>query len=488
MMRKCPAVLTALLLSASLWADNSHLKQTPEDCSDRFLSRHFDAVLPCYLMEDDPAYQWHKQSSSTEQVKLDGKEHSVRVDFLEMNSLRWKAGEEHQVNHPVWKHRIRVYIPSHVSQDSALLYINGGTLYPKDSEAKPSPLNDDLYFAEIAARTQTVVVDLKDIPNQYLQFGSKPPLKEDDLIAYTWEQFLSNPSKNYHWPLRLPMVKATIKTMDTLQSYMKQQNTRINHFVLTGGSKRGWTAWLTAAMDNRVSAVMPMVIDVLNLQVSMAHHNKTYNGWAPAVKSYYHLMPQLGTEAMDKLMQVVDPYSYLPLLKMPKLIITASGDDFFVPDSSRFYFDELKGGKWMRVLPDQRHFIVKQDRTLVTRTIESFYAAVVEERPLPDILWNLSDSYLNIQTSVPPKSAFLWQANNPEKKDFRTSPDNPTVSKFNSQPVQFKCKDICRLSIPEPSVKKGWSAYYVELNYGNSPYRDLTFTTRVFISPDTPSN
>ena len=47
----------------------------------------------------------------------------------------------------------------------------------------------------------------------------------------------------------------------------------INHFVLTGGSKRGWTAWLAAAVDSRVTAVSPIVSDLLNMKKSFAHTN-----------------------------------------------------------------------------------------------------------------------------------------------------------------------------------------------------------------------
>ena len=43
---------------------------------------------------------------------------------------------------------------------------------------------------------------------------------------------------------------------------------KVDKFVVSGGSKRGWTTWTTAAVDRRVVAIMPAVIDLLNLEKS----------------------------------------------------------------------------------------------------------------------------------------------------------------------------------------------------------------------------
>jgi PhoPQ-activated pathogenicity-related protein len=42
-------------------------------------------------------------------------------------------------------------------------------------------------------------------------------------------------------------------------------------------------------------------------------------------------------------MAIVDPFSYRDRLTMPKFLIHGTQDEFFVPDSSRYYFDDLKG-------------------------------------------------------------------------------------------------------------------------------------------------
>ena len=466
-------------------ATPEHIREIPDNCSDSYLPQHLDKVLPCYLSKPDPAYQWQSEASTTVSTAVSGKTHSVRVYSLELQSLRWKEAEPDKVSHPLWKHRLTVYQPEKVNSVTALLYINSGTLYPPSPDAptgKGSP--DDIDLAHIAASTRSVVVDLKDIPNQFLRFGEGPPLKEDAIIAYTWKRFLQNPGKNYNWPLRLPMVKSTMRAMDTVQAFMKKKNIRLENFVLTGASKRGWTVWLTAAMDNRVSAIVPMVIDVLNLQVSMQHHHSSYRRWAPAVKDYLELMPLLGSDKMDKLMRVVDPYSYRHLLNIPKYIITASGDDFFLPDSSRFYFDELRGDKWQRVLPDLRHYIIRMDKQRVSDTLEAFYGAFIEQRPMPEIHWEQKKNVLKVYSSQPPKFARLHSARNPLARDFRKSEDNPGVTGFSAEPITFKCSNGCRAKVELKEPEKGWKAQFVELGFANTPYQDLVFTTRVFVIPD----
>ena len=41
------------------------------------------------------------------------------------------------------------------------------------------------------------------------------------------------------------------------------------------------------------------------------------------------------------LIRIEDPYSYRYRLTMPKFIVNAAGDQYFLPDSSQFYFAGL---------------------------------------------------------------------------------------------------------------------------------------------------
>ena len=85
------------------------------------------------------------------------------------------------------------------------------------------------------------------------------------------------------WPLRLPMTKSAVRAMDTMTSFTASQDgggVAVEEFVVMGGSKRGWTTWTTAAVDHRVIAIMPVVIDLLNIEPSFKHHYEVYGRYA----------------------------------------------------------------------------------------------------------------------------------------------------------------------------------------------------------------
>ena len=71
----------------------------------------------------------------------------------------------------------------------------------------------------------------------------------------------------------------------------------IRRFVVAGASKRGWTTWTTAAVDRRVVAIAPAVIDALRVVPSFTRHWQAYGFWAPAVQDYVDqgIMSRMGT-------------------------------------------------------------------------------------------------------------------------------------------------------------------------------------------------
>ena len=349
-----------------------YLKPTTDHCTLPLEKQPLEQVLPCYLQQPDDAFDYKLEQTSEVSDK------NLWIYSFTLFSQHWEPGGAGSVDHSIWQHRVTVYVPKAVKNSTALLYINGGTLYP---EPKPSePDQQEIDFARIASETNSIVVDLKDVPNQSLSFSGEGTFKEDDLIAHTWKKFLKDTTQNRHWLLRLPMVKSAVRTMDMVQEFMKKKNTEVSGFVVSGGSKRGWTAWLTSAMDSRVTMVAPMVIDILNLRPNMKHHENAYGYWAPAInRSYKDLKDDINSEEMSKLLTIIDPYSYLKFLNIPKYIISASADDFFLPDSTQFYFDDLPSNKWLRMLPNERHYIVRSNASLVTDTLLSIYGAHLNE-------------------------------------------------------------------------------------------------------------
>jgi PhoPQ-activated pathogenicity-related protein len=393
--------------------------------------------------------------------------------LLHMTSQQWRGPNE--VNRPIWRHWVTIYKPEAVNSSIGLLFITGGS----DDE---HPKLDSM-LASIATTTKSVVTELRDIPNQPLTFAGDPfgPRKEDEIIAYTWRKFIDTGDAN--WPLRLPMTKAAVRAMDTVTSFLETLQpppVRVDHFVVAGESKRGWTTWTTAAVDRRVVAIVPIVIDVLNVIRSFQHHYRCYGFWAPAVKDYFDmkLMDVMDTKRYRELMAISDPYSYRDRYTMPKLLINSAGDQFFLPDSSRFYFDELPGEKYLSYEPNSDHSLKGTD---LKEAFTAFYQSVLDGSKRPSFQWTFEhDNAIRVTTKETPAAVKLWQASNPEHRDFRLESVGPIYRSSLLEP-ESPSVYVARIA----KAEKGWTAFFVELTYQSDGKYPFKFTTAVRVVPDT---
>ena len=109
--------------------------------------------------------------------------------------------------------------------------------------------------------------------------------------------------------------------------------------------------------------------------------------WSFALEPYYseNLTNYFDDDRFDKLAAVVDPFTYRSRLTMPKMVISATGDEFFAPDDSYAWFDELAkyGPTYLRLLPNAEHSLVipgnpvqKASGPAVTKSIRAFHLAV----------------------------------------------------------------------------------------------------------------
>ena len=81
-------------------------------------------------------------------------------------------------------------------------------------------------------------------------------------------------------------------------------------------------------------------------------------------------MQRMDHPRLAELYAIEDPYSYRDRLTMPKFIVNSAGDEFFLPDSSQFYFDDLKGEKYLRYVPNSNHSLKDTD---AVESIIAFY-------------------------------------------------------------------------------------------------------------------
>ena len=418
-------------------------------------------ALDRYIAKPDPAYKYRLVRT----IQLQG----ATAYLIDMTSQHYLTRKE--VNRPEWRHWVTIIQPDKVRHTTGLLYIGGGN----NDGRMPQPRSD---LAKIALATQSVVTSIRMVPNQPLIFkDDNRPRSEDAIIAYTWDKFLKTGDEK--WPLRLPMTKAAVRALDTVSSFLKTKKVNIDKFVVTGASKRGWTTWSTAAVDRRVVAIIPIVIDMLNVEPSFRHHRNAYGRYAEAVHDYVDLriMDWMGKPQFTKLKRIEDPYEYRDRLTMPKLILNSAGDQFFLPDSWQFYWRDLKGPKHLRYVPNTGHGLRDSD---ALETLLAYYHAILNKAPLPEYDWKVEKAgTLTVTTKAKPIEVRLWQAHNPNARDFRIDKLGP---KWASQPLKPDKDGVYTALAPKPS--KGWTAYMIELTFPGK-LRPQKYTTGVVVTPVT---
>lgn len=414
------------------------------------------APLKDYVSRPDESFAWTKRREG----KLAG------GDFAELTltSQTWKGVP--------WKHQLFLFKPTEVAGgQQAILLIGGGRW--KDELATPIEGTEGLpreatVIAAAATTLKCPVAVLLQVPHQPILGG----LTEDAAISYTFDQYLK--TQDPDWPLLLPMVKSAVRGMDAMQQYAKAEwKLEIKNFTLTGASKRGWTTWLTSAVDPRVTALMPMVIDVLNMTPQMKHQLETWGKFSEQIADYTQrgIQDRTGTEAGEKLNRIVDPYAYRESLVQPKLIMLGTNDRYWPLDALNIYWDGLPGEKYICYVPNNGHGL--NDIPRIVGGLTAIHARAAGTLKLPKLAWkhtpNGQKLNLQITSDVKPSQVSAWIATSPTK-DFRDA-------KWRSEPIQLRGEAYeHELEIPA----SGYAALFGEAMY-NGAAMPYYFSTNVRI-------
>ncbi|WP_165227310.1 PhoPQ-activated pathogenicity-related family protein [Aquisphaera insulae] len=409
------------------------------------------AELDEYVKAPDPAFAWKELGTKTTPQGT--------VHLLELTSQVW-----HDIT---WKHDLTIIEPANLAhRGAALLFISGGstTSHPDDKDFAQG-------FA-IARATGGRVAMLRQVPNQPL-LGNRT---EDDLISETFLRYLATKDKT--WPLLFPMVKSAVRAMDAVQAWSeKQGKDRIERFVVTGASKRGWTTWLTGASDSRVIAIAPMVIVMLNLGPQGPNQLDVWGKYSEQIDDYVSkgLMEKAQTGEGRLLWRMVDPFTFRDRLTMPKLLINGANDRYWTLNALDLYWDGLAAPKYVVELPNAGHGL-EQNRDWAINGLGAFFRHAVTVRPMPALSWAMTESdgsaTLKIESRPLPKSARLWTATAPTR-DFREA-------KWTSSPLP--AGNTITAPLPKPAT--GRAAYFADLEFeiDDLPYH----LTTSFFEPGVP--
>jgi len=250
-----------------------------------------------------------------------------------------------------WEHQLQVYLPSGVKPTKTMFLWNQG------GKASPASIALGMDFAK---KMNAPVAFLYGIPNQPLFDGKK----EDALIAETFVRYLQ--TNDASWPLLFPMAKSLTRAMDALQAFAKQEwQIEVTHFVVSGGSKRGWTTWLTAAADARVQShralrhryaehAGPVAASAQSVRPLQRHDRRLHQAWISPNAGYAG-----GEKALGHGRSVELPP---PRVKQPTMIINGTNDPYWTQDALNLYWDDLKMDKWLLYVPNAGHNLAEKTR------------------------------------------------------------------------------------------------------------------------------
>ena len=379
-------------------------------------------------------------------------------------SQRWRGVE--------WAHELSVYVPADVAMARVavpmLLLIDGGSSKKLPTAAGgPSDAVKMVASAAKAARLPAAVI--RQVPCQPMFDG----LMEDGLIAHSFVEYVKTGDPT--WPLLLPMVKAAVAAMDAAAEIARTEwRLDVEGFVVTGASKRGWTSWLTTAIDLRVVGVVPQVIDMLSMDRHLRLQTQSFGGLSDKLTDYTSrgIEKLLGTPRGRELVGIVDPFSYREQLSAPKLISLGTNDPYWPLESLDLYRGDLPGPCWVSYCPNAGHGIPMQRWGGL---VVAMGQHVSGDEPLPDLRWRFETAGEGVacvlKAATQPERVVLWQTES-ATRDFREAKWLPTAV----------AGDGPEWEVPLALGAGGgrWSAAVVEVHYPRKPL-PLVLTTSVHV-------
>lgn len=415
-----------------------------------------EGELARYVAAPDASYTWREVNSR--------RVGSAQVTELILTSQTWRDTP--------WKHQLVLVRPPNVDTSSGevFLFIGGGRWKPEHENGYQGALpRSAQIFVKLAETMRAPIAVLGQVPFQPMY-----DRREDALIAYTFDHYLLTGEAD--WPLLLPMVKSAVRAMDAIQQFTAERwQMPVASFTVAGASKRGWTSWLTAAVDPRVSGVAPIAIDMLNLPAQIELQRETFGGLSSQVQDYVaiDLPGRIDTERGRTLLAMVDPYQYLADLTPPKLILLGTNDPYWPLDALKLYWHGLPEPKRVLYVPNQGHGVGDLDRLIAGLSALHRYSARGDD--LPAVTWTYparpNRLRVDVQSNRKPRRVLAWTATS-ATRDFREA--NWSSHDCKRRAGKFNC------SVERPSA--GFVAMYAELWFEDPGYPRFPLSTVVCIA------
>lgn len=205
---------------------------------------------------------------------------------------------------------------------------------------------------------------------------------------------------------------------------------------------------------------------------------ESYGEWSFALQDYVDmdLMGWLNLPRFEEMLHIIDPLAYPEAMnEVPKFVINACGDEFFMPDAAQYYWDDLPGSKYLYMVPNAEHSLAGHILD-VLGSAEQFYLSVYynQENILPEYSWEISEdgttiTLTTLQTDYLVDAKVFYSLNN-TKRDWRlitctdTSPSCVNLALFAQDNLSPIAPGVYQYTIPTPPPGM-YSAFLIEVNY-----------------------
>lgn len=205
---------------------------------------------------------------------------------------------------------------------------------------------------------------------------------------------------------------------------------------------------------------------------------QSYGEWSFALQDYLdmNLMGWLNLPRFTEMLDIIDPLSYpQAMANVPKYVVNACGDEFFMPDAAQYYWDQLEGKKYLYLVPNAEHSLAGHALDVVG-SAEQFYLAYYYNNAtvLPDYSWEISEDGSTITVTTQQTDflvgAKVYYSQNNTARDWRlitcsdASPSCVNLALFAHEDLEPISDGVFEYTLDMPPEGM-YSAFMIELNY-----------------------
>ena len=257
------------------------------------------------------------------------------VTTLEMTSQIWKG--------TTWKHRVVIYQPKKLQfPDAATLFLT----------TQPLPF-DNITGQRAADAIGAPFCIVYDVPNQPLWKRT-----ENGLFGYTVSRAIQTGDGT--WSLAFPMARTAVRALDAVNAYNALVKTpKVKRWLLVGFSKRGLAAWL-AATDSRVKGLVSLAYNNLDTPKQAAAERADWGELSPKLRPYMEngVEVAMATPRGEEILATWDPIQFRAQLDKPKLVVDATGNDYWTLKAFDQYADALPGATDFLIVAGTDHYMI----------------------------------------------------------------------------------------------------------------------------------